>query len=241
MNLLIATLLTLLFRNSSVTGYPNGAGGCDTGGAVGGVHLTNTPLTTGSLATGSYQVMLDNSMPLAARETTTIAPLNSYTFSIVPPINATFTGALIRIEGKGAFTLTPGINAQVASVCYAPVAGVTHSEFSDKTEFTAIFESGEVSDYLVDVTVVVYNAADEGSEYYYTQYQLKTADNSTTPITTPAATPSGYVENEAVASPATSPVKEPTALAPTSSTSSNTPIAATTLLVTFMLIVALSV
>jgi hypothetical protein len=257
MKFLILSFLTLSSPIPTIFGYPNGAGSCDTGGAVGGEHLTNTPLTNGTLVDGSFQVVLDGTTSLAPGQATSIVPLQSYTLSIVPTAGNTFTGALIRIAGQGTFTLTPGINAQEAAVCTDPVFGVTHSESSDKTEFNATFVSDGAADYLVDVTVVEFNAASEGSQYYYSQYQLQATDAVTaptasttmngptakpatmngatpvvTPVVTPVATPMNYnVADDNVTSPAAAPVRS----APTTSAASSTLIAATSMLAVLVL------
>ena len=201
MKLFIFSFLSALFINDNgshhaVRAFSTGAGGCDTGGAVGGIHLNNP--TTGSLATGGFQVFLDGATPLQPDTPMSITPSQVYTLSIVPAAGGTFKGALFRVDGAGV-TLLPGTNAQIAMACSA-VSGVTHTLNDDKTDFKATLQVDGTDITILDVTLVVVNSAT--SVYYYSQYMLQPAVS--TPMAVPVAAP--------VAEPtmAAAPVAEPT-------------------------------
>jgi hypothetical protein len=188
MKLLIISFLFTQYiydGNNSAQAFSTGAGGCDTGGAVGGPHLVSP--TTGPLSTGSFQVLLDGTTPLLPDTPTSITASQLYTLSIVPSAGATFRGALFRVAGTGV-TLLPGTNAQVAVAC-TDVAGVTHTSNDLKTDFKATVQVDGTASTIVDVTVVVANSATAGSTYYYSQFLLQPTDAATTPMATPIATP----------------------------------------------------
>lgn len=180
-------LISLCVNNGSnlALAFPNTAGGCATGGAVGDSHLTNP--TTGPLATGSFQVFLDATTALQPDTPAAVTPSQVYTLSIVPSNGAAFRGALIRVADIGA-NLEPGTNAQVATMC-TDAAGVSHMDNELKTDFKATIQVSGTANVILDVTVVVANNGSEGSIYYYSQFELQPLDATSTPMATPIAAP----------------------------------------------------
>jgi hypothetical protein len=204
-------LSTAIVGIKTVLAFPNGAGGCESGGAVGGAHLTNP--TTGSLETGGFQVVTNQNIKLVPNlEVTAISPLQTYLLNVIPNVGstATFKGALIRVNGTGTYAIIPGDNSKEADKCTnLGVGGVTHTDSTAKTFFGSSFSTESLGDYVVEVTVVVQNNS-SGSIYYYDKYVLTSFDE--TPIF-PTITPVRGNETKAPTGPvsATVPVPAPVA------------------------------
>ena len=210
-------LLTAILGIQSVLAYPIGAGGCATGVAVGGSHLTNSPKKTGSLEDGGFQLVTNQNIKLITDlNITAINPSQTYLLNVIPNIgsSATFKGALIRVDGPGMYSITPDENAKEADACTAlGVGGVTHTDRTAKTFFGSSFMTESIGEYKIEVTVVVQNNV-TGSVYYYDQFVLTSFDE--TPIF-PTITPVRGNETKSptkapVLSTPTSPVAAPVAL-----------------------------
>lgn len=195
MKFLLATLFYATFCVVKTDAFSSGAGSCDTGGAVQGLHLTNP--VTGTLDAGSFQISIGDT-PLVTTFGNQVTIGESFAISITPTTSRTFRGALIRVAGTALSTvsLAPNTNSQVATACDGSTAiGITHTEKSDKTELGGTISIAEAGDYIVDVTVVVSNSG--SSEYYYTQYMVVAADASTTAVPAAAPVAAGPVATEA--------------------------------------------
>ena len=187
--LILSFIFSLSIYNESncAQAFPTGAGGCDTGGAVEGAHLNNIPITTGSLATGNFRILLDGTTPLQPDTPTEITVSQMYTLSIVPSAGAMFRGALFRVAGAGV-TLQPQANAQFATEC-TETFGVTHTTSDLKTDFKATLQVDGTEITIVDVTIVVANSGSSGSIYYYSQFLLQPTDSASTPMAIPTVVP----------------------------------------------------
>jgi hypothetical protein len=209
-------LSSMLYFTNRVDASPTGAGSCNTGVAVGGPHLSYTPIKTGSLEDGNFQLATNGNIVISPHlNITAIQPASSYQLNVLPVSGsgATFRGVLIRVEGPGDFTITPGSNAQVAALCTDDgVFGVTHTDNTDKVEFGSTFRTESEGEYKIEVTVVVSNTATTGSTHYYNQFVLTSFQEIPDfPTKTPILTNSTVSPVAAKALVATVPIGTPTA------------------------------
>jgi hypothetical protein len=209
--MMLSSTFILLFSTAivsikTVLAFPIGAGGCESGGAVGGIHLTNP--TTGSLDDGGFQVVTNQNIKLVPNlDVTAISPSQAYLLNVIPNVGsaATFKGVLIRVNGTGTYSIDPKENAKEAGECTSlNVGGVTHTDSTTKTFFGSSFTTESLGEYVVEVTVVVQNNS-TGSVYYYDKFVLTSFDD--TPIF-PTITPVRGNETK-------SPVAVPAATTPT--------------------------
>jgi hypothetical protein len=178
-----------LLSSSSIHAFPSGAGGCDGGmAAVEGAHLTANAVT-GTLADGGFDLIVNGQFKLEPSTLTSLELDKEYKLSIQG--SGPFRGILIRMEGEG-ITMTPESDFQLASVCDSEGAvGITHTDSSDKSELTPIgsFVVTTAQDLQVDVTIVVSNNGQDGSEYYYNSYLLETVDELPSDVPLPDTIP----------------------------------------------------
>lgn len=178
-----------------VHAFPGGAAACPANeAAVKGSHTQpEKSINTGSLEDGGFQMTLT----LPGGVSSVISASNGIDFGIgqdhimtlstTLPDEGMFKGFLLRL-GPGddsASTASTTESLQVSaedntevkiatSVCIdnEGVAGLTHTDATEKTTATGVLRMDEVaSNLILDVTVVVLNQGAE-SEYYYTQYVL---------------------------------------------------------------------
>lgn len=181
--------------SSSIHAFPSGAGGCSGGqAAVEGAHLT-TDAVTGFLSDGGFELVVNDQFSLDPDTLTSLEIGKPYSLSIRS--SGPFRGILIRMEGDG-ITVTPASGFQEAAVCDGDGAlGITHTENSDKTGLTSIgsFEVSSTQDLGVDVTIVVSNNGQDGSEYYYNPYLLETTEVLPSDVPLPATIPPDATPN----------------------------------------------
>ncbi|KAG7339567.1 hypothetical protein IV203_025095 [Nitzschia inconspicua] len=163
--------LLLLASTPGVTAFPTGAGGCVAGApSVGGSHLSNPTIMTGSLVNGAYSVALDGAAlpprgPLLVGE--------SYDIAVRGPA---FRGVLIMSASPNV-DLTPSTAAlQPAAACAGVGVGITHvnSDFKDAINGTiTCLGPGPVT---MGINVVVANNNQEGSIYYFSDVTVECSD-----------------------------------------------------------------
>jgi hypothetical protein len=149
---------------------PNGAAGCSAGNPLGGFHLSREQ-TTGDLATGGFEVLLDGQVLVPGEEFFLPAGESTSVITLRGIDAETFRGYLIRVDlGNGeTMSLSPDGTGQVAPVCInIDVSGVTHTDNSDKASVSAEFTvdtvlTGAVS---LEVTAVVANNLAQQSIWY---------------------------------------------------------------------------
>lgn len=169
----LATVL-LLFALQITWAFPTGAGSCIGGeAAVGGGHLTRTNVVNTTFAALGIQVSIGGTI-VTPGATFGLLIGDDPMVEIIATANP-FRGALIRLEAKQGQTITggliPGINAQSASVCEAPVLGITHGDNDIKTSFSGVLKINNPGLTTLDITVVEVNRG-EFSIYGYGFYDL---------------------------------------------------------------------
>ena len=155
--------------------------------------------------------------------------------SISASSNTTFRGFLLRMESQNddeMFTFEPfdgSSSIQDAVVCLniPTIAGLTHSFNDEKTIVAAEFVPSRAGKFLLDVTVVESNNAQDGSRYSYEQLVLTAAaadfdptTNATANITTTSAAATDWLLDQisterATAVPASAPVLAAVGAVPT--------------------------
>ena len=188
---------------SAVTALPDGAPAC----IIGDSNVRNTHVALsrnakkGTIAEGNYTVKLDG-VSLVARSV--IDPLRVNLFLAGVPHNltvssdkgATFRGVLVLFANKTIGTklnllATPGQvpPLEPALGCEnSKIGAVSHSERSvkSKADMTLSYPDPAI-DFVLDVNVVLFNNAQQGSKYFFTQYLLKSATQAE--INPPVAPP----------------------------------------------------
>jgi hypothetical protein len=176
MTFLLSSTILVLFciQPNVVISFPTGAGGCaGNEAAVGGAHLTDDrevqggPLDVGDIVVAMNGFILD---PI----TTDSFPINTDIEITVEGNTVDYKGILIRMElpVDTVGTLIPSdAQLQLASVCIAPIVGITHVDSSDKAITTGIINiPQEVSGVILDITIVFINRVDLGSAYAYSRF-----------------------------------------------------------------------
>lgn len=158
---------------SCVLGFPTGAGSCIGGAAaVGGQHLQPGAIAASfvdrgiGIAIGGTPVTPGQNLGLISGDELEV---------VITASTNLFRGALIRLEpGQGQSVLgglTPGTNAAVATICQAPVVGITHFNNETKTTFTGTLRVETLGPATLDITVVEINSATQ-SIYMYGGYNI---------------------------------------------------------------------
>jgi len=116
--------------------FPGGAGGCGTGdsAAAAGPHGA----ASGDMSSGGYSVDLSTDGNDITVELTAASAFRGFLFRMEDVQVSDFEGAI----------------AQEASVCSAPVVGVTHTSRADKTSTSATFTAPGPGTFDLEVTVV---------------------------------------------------------------------------------------
>ena len=207
----------MLFHKK-VQAFPVGAGGCAGGmPAVSGFHLniTNGRNVMGaSLTDGAILVQIGSTL-LNASAVVRFPVGEDLPISVaVNSSDLPYKGVLVRLEAPAGVStsaaLMPGMNTDVAEICFDPIIGITHTDNSTKTVSAGTIRfDEEVSNVTLDITVVFINDVNF-SAFAYDRFTV-TFTAAASPITappTPMATP--------IMSPisAVSPIASPTALTP---------------------------
>lgn len=185
-----ALVIVVAFFAGEVSAYPNGAGGCSGGkAAVGAPHLdTSNGKVVEEVPFADSGVIFEiNSQEVHPNVETSIYS-GLYNFSVT---GGPFKGALIRVEqGDGtSLSFAPISPAQFATACVAPAHGVTHTDNSEKTVLSGLFQTSSTKNVTVDLTVVFANNITV-SRYTYQNYTLtvtKMPVSGTPPSKVPAA------------------------------------------------------
>jgi hypothetical protein len=177
MKKIILTILNLAWLLRLSVSFPSQAGGCNGGkAAVGESHLSNVNgFQELSLSDANVKIFIGTN---EIQEGTRFGVLARESYPI--SVEGQFKGVLIRLETEILNTtvdLTPGTNAQVASVCEAPVVGITHLDNTIKSEFSGTLFAEELGGALLDITVVLQNNA-TGSIFAYGGFNILFVDTA---------------------------------------------------------------
>lgn len=183
-----------------VLAYPFGAGHCSSGTAI--ANLSHGTTGRGSLRNGNYQIRLVTSTSGTTSTTSSSSsitlvpgpPAFLYTqteYKITLAVrdgisDVFFRGFLLRLSGKEGedvkeyMAMSPEYSTGALgggknhTMCSATVAGVTHTDASDKTSVDAILLFKEpIAQARLEVTVVQRNSNPSGSNlWYYDSYDI---------------------------------------------------------------------
>ena len=176
-----------------VAALPTGAASCVGGAAaVGGYHLDNSngrPVLTGELAEGGVKVLLDNGLTLLPTVPTRMATGTAYELSVQTSDPRGFQGILMRLEDASdnnqrdmSNVLVPNDDndlLQIATVCEAPIGGLTHTNSTSKTTVTASLQWAFPGTVYLDLTIVGIND-NTASVYGYNRYEITIEGDTTT-------------------------------------------------------------
>jgi hypothetical protein len=158
---------------SATNAFSTGAGGCMAGqAAVGGGHLANPNIVTGTLAQGGFSVSVDaEAFPL----TESLEIGETYSITVQGP---DFRGVLIMSSSDGVSLTPTDALLQPSLACDAlGFPGITHVSSEFKAEATGEFVCLAAGTHNVGVTVVVSNNNQEGSMYYYTGFPIECGES----------------------------------------------------------------
>lgn len=218
--------LALLFFSAVTEARSTGAFGCvGNQASVGGSHTAGDSVTTGTLEENGLRLSLNGYVVNPDIENILLQKNSLYDISVSSADDSrTFRGFLFRVESttSNLFELTTkDDNGKIADVCEADdIAGVTHTDATDKSVTTAALTILEAGELLLDVTVVQSNRAPEGSVYFYTQYRLQvpeTIDPNAPTSPLPRLTSAPTVSLNATAAPSPAPVTSAPTKPPTTS------------------------
>jgi hypothetical protein len=171
----LITPLLLAVALNGAWAFPSGAGGCSGGeAAVRGSHL-QSGFQTGSLGEGGFQVILDGD---------TLNPGGIVGFAAgedhVLTVSGSFLGILVRLQADDGVDTSAALSEnsnllQDASVCTAPVVGISHNSRAGKNGAEMILRLDEPSDVALDITIVLANESGE-SMFYYSGFALASVD-----------------------------------------------------------------
>jgi hypothetical protein len=174
LSLSVNLLAVFAYGPSVIDAFSTGAGGCMAGqAAVGGAHLANPNIVTGTLVQGAFSVAVgDEPFPLSA-------PLvigEPYTITVQGPA---FRGVLIMSDSSDV-SLTPVDNLLQNSIACDALGypGITHVNSEFKDEVTGEIVCSGAGTQNVGVTVVVANNFQEGSLYYYTGFTIDCGEST---------------------------------------------------------------
>jgi hypothetical protein len=222
----ITPLLFLAVALNGASAFPNGAGGCSGGeAAVRGSHL-QSGFETGSLGIGGFAVILDGN---------TLDPSGQVSFTTgedhVLTVSGSFTGILVRLQADNGVDTSAALSEnsnllQDASVCSAPVVGITHNSRAGKNGAEITLRLDEPSDLVLDITIVLENVSGS-SIFYYSGFALRAVDPPgavTTPAPTPAPTRAPTPVPTSVPTPVPAPVATPVITPVTTPVPSSSPL-----------------
>lgn len=165
--LVLAALSHLL--TSSVQAFPDFAGSCDAGVAVGPQHFDATEVVNGTLEDKGVGLAV-NGVDLLQNPNTTLPVGQDLNWTVTA--NAMpMRGILFRVEALDGSDATSSLSTdsdllQPSNLCDAPVAGITHNSVDDKTVAEGTIRFDEPKVVQLDVTVVFANN-DALSDYAY--------------------------------------------------------------------------
>jgi hypothetical protein len=174
---IIAPLLLLAVTLNGASAYPSGAGGCSGGqAAVRGSHL-QSGYETGFLVNGGFAVILDgNTLDHEKDGTVSFTAGEDHTLTVT----GRYTGILVRLQAESGVDTSAALSEtssflQDASVCSAPVVGISHNSRASKNGAEIILRLDEPSDVALDITIVLENEYG-GSIFYYSGFALRAVD-----------------------------------------------------------------
>lgn len=205
---MLSCLLLFLTSLPSFRAFPNGAGACPRGQAAPlGFH---PPSSSGenSIEQAGYELFI-NGGPVNPGNEPAVEAGESYELALSGSIP--FRGYLFRGESAdGSFSLFSN-QGQVANACMQDTeVGITHDDNSLKNSVTVVFEPTQDGTFLLDLSVVTANNANDGSIYSYTAYSfpIQPAQSIAVPVSPPIFPPMS-VGSAPVASPPLSNVPPP--------------------------------
>jgi uncharacterized surface protein with fasciclin (FAS1) repeats len=189
--LMFASLLHISYVSVGLA-LPTGAAGCLGGAAaVGWSHKTRGPALTktGSLSDYGLELVLNRrvvkspfSISVSSPHTLTVSGSKDYRGILFRLAPSSGRGA----DLVGALTVLSETLRDASDVCTLPAVGVTHTNRDYKNNQTVELDLDSVGSFILDITVVVENSAESGSEYYYSQFVLKAVDETMTGAPTPS-------------------------------------------------------
>eukprot|EP00560_Eucampia_antarctica_P002922 CAMPEP_0197841010 /NCGR_PEP_ID=MMETSP1437-20131217/45931_1 /TAXON_ID=49252 ORGANISM="Eucampia antarctica, Strain CCMP1452" /NCGR_SAMPLE_ID=MMETSP1437 /ASSEMBLY_ACC=CAM_ASM_001096 /LENGTH=339 /DNA_ID=CAMNT_0043450703 /DNA_START=67 /DNA_END=1086 /DNA_ORIENTATION=- len=230
------TVATLLGTNNNVTfqahAYPNGAGTCETGAAIGTASGGNHgPNGLGSLADAGLEVKVGS-------EVLDTGTTKEFMTEIEHNVGLEFTGSsgsgfkgfLFRLSSTNNTDASAGLkilssddsqklpstgergkNAESNSACANTVAGITHITNNIKQSVSTTLKMEEATNLDLEITVVVSNPPK--NKWYYSKYTIKMV-----------APPTSYPSSQPSMIPSTMPSDAPTSMvAPPTSYPSSQP------------------
>ena len=160
---------------SSIQAFPDGAGGCDAGPAVRGLHLDDSNgriVSAGNFQSAKVEFRINGAVMNS--ETPVDLAIGQNHIVEVEALEFPIRGALFRLEAPDgidtAGALTPEDLMKNAVICEAPVVGTTHFNRDVKTKMTSTVRFDEAVEKVVfDVTAVFVNSA-EGSVFVFDRF-----------------------------------------------------------------------
>lgn len=175
-------------QNDSVSAYSNGAGGCIGGqAAVGGYHLDNSnnrPVINGTLDLGMVYVSVKTyRLASGLSSPYSLSTQTDYTLTVTSDnTRGSMKGILMRLQGQDANNVIIDLTGAIqpvdnailkeASVCQAPIVGVTHTDSAVKTTVSAMLHFDNPGTIILDVTIVGLNDA-TASVFGYSNYAFQ--------------------------------------------------------------------
>jgi Reeler domain len=182
-------LAVIIVINGVVEALPNGSPVCTVGSAPfppTGLHVTRTNVT-GGISLGQFQVKIGNTI-LVANKTNYIASDTNLTVQLASTNGTQFRGVLIILNqpdvdmSSNLFISPSSTTLKVQENCTASnYSGFTHTNNELKSSAEATVNMPREQLAYLDVTVVLYNNAVDGSAYYYTRYDIFFQESVTKP------------------------------------------------------------
>jgi hypothetical protein len=157
---------------------------------VQGPHRSADTTVTGFLEDGAVVVTLNGE---------TLYPVVQASFTVgedhvLTVSGGAFRGILVRLEADNGVDTSAALSEDSnllrdASVCTAPVVGITHNSNAVKNEAEVILRLDEASEVSLDITVVILLDSAE-SIYYYSAFALAAVDPSEADSSVPSGAPS---------------------------------------------------
>ena len=176
--------LLLLALSGGSHAFPTGAGGCDSGNALGPPHFDATALVSdGTLQDKGVEVTVNGIDLLGVPA----FPVGEDLPWVVLATAAPMKGILLRaaaLDGSdaavGSLTTTNFLYQPASGVCLAPTDGITHKTSADKTIAQGTIRFDVPADVQLDVTVVFANNATV-SDFAHTSYTITFDDAPAAP------------------------------------------------------------
>lgn len=207
-SILVVTLLSF-FLTKQVFANSKGAASCNATDQAGGDYHT---INGGALSAFGTSVIIRGTT--LTPDATFVVPSNE---DITIEVQGQFKGLMIRLQAAdgtdltGQFEPDDTFEYQVQALCFAPIAGITHTNPALKFKGSGTFSTtGVLGDVSMDVTIVT-----NGRFFYYSGYTLSVIEAAPVPVpTTPAPLPAPTTPAPLPVPTTPAPVAAPTTPAP---------------------------